>query len=338
MIVSPKRIDIRSRFPRKLKWGVAGCGNFAEKYFLPALQQVQRSKLVSVYSHDGNRAKDIASKFGAPNTFSDYNSFLSSDIDTVYISGVNSNHFDQVIKAAKAGKNILCERPIALSSEQAVEMIQICKANKVELVVNHMHRFHPLIQKAKELIDKQLLGKIVSITALHNVNLPPGENFRFKKELSGGGVLRDLGSQMIDMLRFFGGEIIEVKGFMDNLVYKCEVEDFASAIVKFEKGGYGHFSTSYDSKKTGSRIEIVGFNGSVSIETVMGKKNAASKLVIELNGEAKKVFRKRVNNIVFMIRAVQRVFLKHEESLVTGENALANLKIIELIENQSCTK
>ena len=105
-------------------------------------------------------------------------------------------------------------------------------------MINHLHRFHPLVQKAKELINNQMLGKIVSISATYNIDISPGDNFRFKKELSGGGVLRDLGGQMIDLLRFFGGNIIDVKAYMDNVVYKSDVEDFASAIVKFEKNGY----------------------------------------------------------------------------------------------------
>src|SRR3989339_1110631 len=116
MIKSSTRLKFSSAIPRKLKWGVAGCGNFAENSFLPALLLAQRSKLVSIYSHDLKRAKNLAMKFGARNSFDDFDSFLGSDIDVVYISSVNSDHHWQVLKAANAGKNILCERPIALSS------------------------------------------------------------------------------------------------------------------------------------------------------------------------------------------------------------------------------
>lgn len=334
MIVTAGKINIRSRFPRKLKWGVAGCGNFTETLFLPALQLVQRSKLVSVFSHDLSRAQSIAAKFGAVNSFNDFDQFLRSDIDSVYVSGANIYHYDHVIKAAKAGKNILCERPLALTSYQAEEMVKVCKENNVLLITNHLHRFHPLVQKAKELVDKHMLGKIVSISASYNLSFPPDNNFRFKKELSGGGVLRDLGSHMIDLLRFFGGEIVEVKGFIDNVVYKSEVEDYASAIVKYEQGGYGFFTVSYDSQKVSNRIEITGHNGSISIETIFAKKNAISKLVIDLNGEGKKVFRKRLNKIVFMVRAVQRAFLKNEFPDSSCQDGVENLKIIEQLEAQ----
>jgi D-xylose 1-dehydrogenase (NADP+, D-xylono-1,5-lactone-forming) len=331
---SPGRIKkIRSAMPRKLKWGVAGCGSFAENVFLPSLQSMKLGKLVSVFSHDLNRAKQISQKFGAPDAFDNYDEFLKSNIDAVYISGNTSDHFLQVTKAAEAGKNILCEKPLALNSRQIEEMIDVCKKNNVILIINHQHRFHPLIIKVKELLDKQMLGKIVSISASYHINMTPDNNFRFNKQLSGGGALRDIGSQMIDMLRYFGGEISEVKAFMDNVVYKSEVEDYASANLKFEKGGYGYFCVSYDSQKPFMKVDIVGHNGSISVDGFYDK-NIITKLTIDLHGEGKKVFRKRINKIVFLIKSVQRSFLKKQPPLVTGEDGLKNMRIIEEIEKQ----
>lgn len=335
MILSaPKNLNIRVAIPKKLKWGIAGCSSFAENAFLPALQFVKRSKLVSVYSHDINRAQFIANKFGVPNAYDNYDEFLKGDFDAVYVASKNSDHYWQVIKAAEMGKHILCERPIALNSSQAKEMVEVCKKNNVIFIVDHLHRFHPLIIKTKELLDKQILGKIVSITASYNIDFPPSENFRFKKDLSGGGVLRDLGSQMIDLLRYFGGEISEVKGYIDNIIYKSEVEDFAAAILKYEKGGYGLFNVSYNTKKPFIKADILGYNGSICIESFIDKKNFSTKLIIDLHGESKKVFRKRINKITFMIRSAQKSFLKKSTPLVSGDDALQNMIIIEEIEKQ----
>lgn len=329
-----KKISIRSAITRRLKWGIAGCGSFAETTFLPSLQLVKRSKLVSIYSHDLNRAKHFSQRFGAPNAFDDYDEFLKSDIDAVYISGNNSEHHKHVLKAALAGKNILCEIPTALNSDQIVEMIKVCKHNNVLLVIDHLHRFHPLVKKVKELLDKRILGKIVSITASYHINRSPDNNFRFKKELSGGGALRDLGIQMIDMLRYLGGEISEAKGFMDNVYYMSEVEDFASASLKFENGGYGYFSVSYNSLKPVIKVDIIGHDGSISIDGFYEKRNITTKLIIDLHGEGRKVFRKRFNKIAFMIKAVQKLFLKNQPSVVSGEEDLINMQIVEKIERQ----
>ena len=92
MINPKRRLKLSSAITKRLKWGVAGCGHFAESSFLPALQIAQRSKLVSVYGDDINRSKNIAGKFGAPNAYDNFESFLASDVNVIYISGAPANH------------------------------------------------------------------------------------------------------------------------------------------------------------------------------------------------------------------------------------------------------
>lgn len=318
---------------KKLKWGIAGCGKFAETTFIPSLNVVRKSKLNSLFSNDKNRAKSLAEKFAVPKYFSNYDEFLSSDIDCVYISSANHHHYKQVIKAAEAGKHILCEKPLALTSLEALEMVKACEKNKVQFAVNYVHRFHPLVVKAKEIIGGQMIGKLVTINLNFNVDYPPGNNFRFTKSQSGGGALRDIGTHMIDLMRFFGGEIENIQGVVDNIIYKSEVDDFAAAIVKFKDAGYGYFNVSFNNKRAFNRIEILGHKGAMSIEKVIAAKHVPAKLTILLEGEAKKAFRKRGNKQVYLLRSVQDSFLKNEAPLITGRDGYINLKIIEQLEN-----
>ncbi|MFI5237212.1 MAG: Gfo/Idh/MocA family protein [Ignavibacteriales bacterium] len=327
-------VKVRRPVVKKLKWGVAGCGRFTEHTFIPTMKFLRRSVVNSFYSHNINRAKELAEKSGASGYFDNYDEFLKSDIDSVFIASVNAHHFDQVIKAAEAGKNILCEKPLAITSKQSEEMVEACKRNNVYLAVNYLHRLHPHVIKAKELIKNQTIGRFVTVNVSFNIDFPPGNNFRFKKELSGGGALRDLGTHMIDLLRFFGEEISEINGYMDNIIYKSDVEDFASAIVKFENGCYGSFNVSYNTKKAFNRIEILGHTGAISIENFIGVKGVPSKLTIQLDGEAKKSFRKRGNKFLFMMRAIQKSFLKNQPPPVTGEDGLINMKLIEDLESK----
>lgn len=320
---------------KKLKWGIVGLGRFTEHTFLPAIKSVRKSTVTSLCSRDLNRAKELAEKFGVPNYFNNYDEFLKSEIDAVYVASANAFHHEQVIKAANAGKHILCEKPLALNSEQAGEMVEAAKRNDVLFAVNYVHHFHPLVLKAKELLKDQRLGKLVSVQVNFNIDFPPDNNFRFKKELSGGGALRDIGTHMIDLLRFFGGEIIEIDGVVDNLIYQSEVDDFASAIVKFEKGGYGYFNVSYNTKKAFNRIDILCHKGAVEIENLIGRKLIGPKLSIMFEGEARKSFRRRGNKMVYVLKSVQRSFLRNEKPLVTGEDGLINMKIMEELE-QKC--
>jgi glucose-fructose oxidoreductase len=330
-------VGVRRPVVKKLKWGVAGCGRFSEHTFIPTLKFLRRSTVHSFFSHNLNRAKELAEKSGASGYFDNYNEFLKSDIDCVFVASVNSNHYDQVIKAAEAGKNILCEKPLAITSKQAEEMVEACKRNNVFLAVNYVHRLHPHVIKAKELIKNQTIGKLVTVNVSFNLDFPPSNNFRFNKELSGGGALRDLGTHLIDLLRFFSGEISEINGYMDNVIYNYDVEDFVSAIVKFKNGNYGSFNVSYNTKKAFNRIEILGHTGAISIENFIGVKGAPSKLTIQLDGEAKKSFRKRGNKFLFMMRAIQKSFLKNQTPPVTGEDGLINMKLLEELERK-CQK
>ena len=327
-------MKLRRPIIKKLKWGVAGLGKYAEFNFIPTLSLLRKSTLQSVFSNNSERAQSVADKFGVPHHFSNFDEFLKTDIDAVYISSANFHHHDQVIKAAKAGKHILCEKPIAMNSDQAEEMVKTCEENNVKFAINYPIRFHPIITKAKELLDSQILGKLVSITVNYNIDFPPGPNFRFQKEQSGGGALRDIGTHMIDLLRFFGGEITSINGVYDNIIYKSEVDDFSMGMVKFEESGYGSFNVSYNNIKSFNRIEILGHKGALGIENLIGVKNSPAKLIILLEGEAKKSFRKRGNKFFYLLKSVQNSFLNNQKPLVTGEDGWINLKLMEQLESK----
>lgn len=327
-------IKIPKKYSRKLKWGVAGCGRFAEQTFLPTIKLLRKSVVTSLYSSNLNRAKSLADKFGIEKHFNNYDEFLKSDINAVYISSANSNHYQQVIAASKAGKHILCEKPLAMTSLEAEEMVKTCEQNNVQLAVNYVYRFHPLIIKSKEMIANQMLGKIVSMNLNFNIDAPPGSNFRFTKSQSGGGALRDLGTHMIDLMRYFGGEIVSITGVLDNIIYKSEVEDFSCAIVKFENGGYGFFNVSFNNKKSFNRIEILGHKGAISLDNLIGGRLLPAKLTILLDGEAKKAFRRRGNRQYNLLKSVQNSFLNNQALLVTGYDGLINMKIMEELESK----
>lgn len=330
-----EKVSLKSK---KLKWGIAGCGRVTENSFIPALSLTRKGKLVSLYSRDINRARSLAEKFGADHSSDNFDEFLKADTNIIYIASENSRHYEQVIKAAKAGKHILCEKPLAVTSHEAEEMVNVCRQNNVYLAVNYVYRFHPLVKKAKELIRDQKLGKLVSVSMNFNIDFPPSSNFRFKKELSGGGALRDLGTHLIDLLRFLGGEISEIDGVVDALVYQSEVDDFSTGTVKFVKGGYGNFNVSFNSKKAFNRIEILCHKGAMSIENLIGKKIVSPKLTILMDGEAKKAFRKRGNKQGYLLKSIQKSISNHQIPQVTGEDGLINMQLMEELERKCLLK
>jgi predicted dehydrogenase len=319
---------------KKLKWGVAGLGKYSEQTFIPALLLCRKSKLNSVFSNTPERAKAIAEKYAVPGYCSDYDEFLKSDIQAVYVGSANDAHKEYVIKAAKAGKHILCDKPLALSSAEAKEMIRVCEENKVQLAVNYTQRFHPVTIKAKELIDAGFIGKIVTINANFNAYFPPDNNFRFTKEKSGGGALRDIGTHLIDIMRYFGGEISGIQGVCDNVIYNSEVDDYSAGIVNFKNGGHGVFTVSFNTRKSFNRLEILGHTGAICIENLVAGKNQPARIILLHEHEGKKVFKKRGNKLVHLIKAVQNSFLTNTVPPVTGYDGLVNLELMEELENR----
>lgn len=330
MLLERKRLRLPSVAKlKKIKWGVAGCSKYLESAFLPSFDTLKKSKLVAVYGSDLNRAKSLSEKYGGESAFNDYEQFLKSDFEILYISSINSMHYKQVLAAARAGKNILCEKPLALTSEEAREMVQVCEENNVFLSINYKFRYHPLIKKTKELIAKGYLGKIVNCSASFNIDFPPGDNYRFNKNLSGGGALTDLGTHLFDLFRYLYGEFKIEKAVMDNVVYKSEVEDYATGILKFEHGGYGQINVSYNSMRSFNRIEITGQKGSICIDDLLGNRNGLAKMTINLFGEGKKAFRKRANEQLYLLRDIQKSYQLKNQPLITGKDGLINSELME---------
>jgi glucose-fructose oxidoreductase len=323
---------------KKLRWGIAGLGGFSESILIPGLQRVRRAKIQAVFSHTAARAKAIAEKYDIPSAFSSYEEFLQSGIDAVYIGSANADHHQQVIKAAAAGKHVLCDKPLALSSKEAEEMVEACKAHNVRFAVNYVYRFNLLLEKAKELIENQTIGKLISIDAHFNINFLPGDNFRYSKSKSGGGAIRDLGTHIIDMFRYLNGEMSVIAGEVDKVVYKSEVDDFACALLKFERGGVGYVNVSYNASRAANRVEIIGHKGTILIDNLINSRYASTKVTLLIEGEAKKAFRKRSNKQQRLLKAVTIAFLKNEEPSITGVDGLINLRLLEQIENYANKK
>ncbi|MFA6598882.1 MAG: Gfo/Idh/MocA family oxidoreductase [Ignavibacteriaceae bacterium] len=327
-------LGITKRISKKLKWGIAGCGKFTETAILPTFNLIPRAKINAIFSNDAKRAKTLSEKFLIPKAFDNFDEFLKSDIDVVYIASANAHHYEQVLKAAKAKKHILCEKPLSITTAQAEEMVRVCKENGVHFAVDFVYRFHPLVEKAKAIIESSLLGKILYINAEFNVNLLPRDNFRYSKEAAGGGAVRDLGTHLLDLMRFLCGEIVELNGVNESLFYQSEVEDFAAGIVKFERGGFGHFQVAYCVPKSFNRMEIIGTKGAISLDGLISARYGSAKLSILLEGEGKKVFRKRANKLYRLLKSVTKSILKNEEPLVTGEDGLVNMRLMEEFENR----
>lgn len=324
---------------KKLRWGIAGLGRFSEGILIPALQDVRRARITSVFSNTATRAKQIAEKFSIPSFYNSYEEFLKSDIDAVYIGSANADHHKQVLLAARAGKHILCDKPLSLTAAEADEMVAVCKEHNVRFAVNYVYRFHPLAEKARHLIQNQTIGKLLSIDAHFNIQFLPGDNFRYSRQKSGGGAIRDLGTHLLDLFRYLNGEMTPLGAVVEASVYKTEVDDFATALLRFERGGTAYLNVAYCAARATNRIEIIGHKGTIVIDNLIyNAKYFSPKMTILLEGEAKKAFRKRSNKLLRLLKATNSAFLANHEPPVTGADGAVNMRLLEQIEAYAAKK
>ncbi|MCL4509377.1 MAG: Gfo/Idh/MocA family oxidoreductase, partial [Chloroflexi bacterium] len=186
--------------------GVIGVGTIAEMNHLPGYQRQSDVRIVAVADINGERAKTVAAKFGAPHAYTDYRELLANpEIQAVSVCTPNFQHAPVSIDALKAGKHVLSEKPPALSTAEAREVKATAEAARRTYMVCLNHRFRPEVQLLKRYVEAGEFGEIyLAKTSMLRRRGSPGGWFAQKK-LSGGGALIDIGVHMLDVARYVLG-------------------------------------------------------------------------------------------------------------------------------------
>jgi predicted dehydrogenase len=191
---------------RKLRWGILSTANIGRAAVIPAIQSSKNGEVVAVASRDAHKAAEFAAKLGIPKSYGSYEALLDDDtIDAVYIPLPNSMHYEWTIKAAQAGKHILCEKPLALNTAQCQEMDAASRECGVLLLEAFMYRFHPRIEKMVKLAQTGALGSLRMIQSSFTFKLTHTEDIRLQTDL-GGGALMDVGCYCVNVSRLLAGE------------------------------------------------------------------------------------------------------------------------------------
>ena len=231
---------------RKIKIGVLGCSNFFRKRIVDAVSKCEHGKIVCLASRDIEKAKKWAEEFNIE-SYDSYEGLLQrEDIDAVYIPLPIGLHKEWVVKAAQAGKHILCEKSLAESFNSVKEMVEVCKNKNVKLSENFMVKNHLQHLKVIEMIKDGKVGKIFVFKSSFSSPLLDKEDIRYDKNL-GGGVLNDMGCYPIFISRFLFKE--EPVSVICNLNVDGEtgVDVFGSSMIEFSDGKMAIFDFSFDS-------------------------------------------------------------------------------------------
>ena len=259
-----------------IRWGLVGCGDVAEHKGGPGLIEADGSRLVAVASRDERRAADFARRHGAQRHYTTLEALLSDDeVDAVYVATPPHVHAEQTIACARAGKHILCEKPMAMTDEQCDRMVRAAEDAGVQLMVAYYRRRYPAVVKIKELLEAGSIGRPTILRAqMAGRYQPPTDGarpWRTDPAVAGGGFLWDVGSHRIDLMIHFLGDVAEVSAFVDTVAFDLDVDDSAAVLLRYAAGGaQGVGIFHWNVARGGDEIEIGGTAGRIVCDMAVG--------------------------------------------------------------------
>ncbi|MFV9672003.1 MAG: Gfo/Idh/MocA family protein [Acidimicrobiia bacterium] len=249
----------------KVRWGILSTADIGMKKVTPAIQRAENSEVVAIASRDRARAAAAAAELGIPSAYGTYEELLAADdVDAVYIPLPNDLHAEWTMKAAAAGKHVLCEKPLALSSTQAEEMARVCEDAGVKLGEAFMYRHHPTWVEAVRLVRDGAIGDLQGVQSWFSYYNDDPENIRNRPE-NGGGAIMDIGSYNINASRMlFAAEPVRIEAAVQRDP-TMGIDTLSSAVLEFPDGGQATFTCSIRAEDY-QRVHIVGSAGRIEIE------------------------------------------------------------------------
>ncbi|MFT7124210.1 MAG: UDP-N-acetyl-2-amino-2-deoxyglucuronate dehydrogenase [Candidatus Azotimanducaceae bacterium] len=252
----------------KLGFGLVGLG-MAGVTHATQFAKMDDIEFVACYGRNSKKAQGFAAEYGAASWYSDFDAFCENpDIDFAVVCTPNGLHEEFATKLAKAGKNVIVEKPLEITLEGARRIIDACDANDVSLSVIYQMRFGAAARKVKEAVAAGELGEILQADAydkaFREVSYYRDDPWRGTKEFEGGGTLTTQTTHLIDLLQWIVGPVSRVYASCRTAYHDIEVEDLANAMLFYENGASGVIvSGTCFQPAMKSRIEIHGTKGSV---------------------------------------------------------------------------
>lgn len=216
-----------------LRWGILGASKFALEHMLPAMQLAKNNMCVALATSDKLKAKPFLEINSEMNIYNNYNSLLDDpNIDAIYIPLPNHLHIEWSKKAIKAGKHVLCEKPISLNASEIDELIELRDKTGLLVAEAYMILHHPQWVYAKKLLDSGLIGTLVQVDGVFSYNNSDDHKNIRNSVKTGGGSLLDIGVYTFGSTRFMTGEDPE-EIIQANILWENEVDVWASVSAKF---------------------------------------------------------------------------------------------------------
>lgn len=310
----------------KLTWGIIGCGDVVKHKSGPALLQAKRSKVEVVMRRDLPKAESYAAEHEIPTATGDAAKAIQNPrIDVIYVATPPSSHKDYTIAAAKAGKDVVVEKPVGLNAEEAREMIKVCQEKGVELFVAYYRRFYPQVRKIKELIDSGAIGKPVQSYVYISFGPPEESGWREKLEISGGGWFVDVASHRLDLLAFLLGSVDQARGVISSFDPGNRLEDAVTLSLKFDSGAQAGVLGDFFTDRFADELYVHGTEGTI-FTTDLGQPRVNLK---NQDGKREFNFEELPATHYGLFEHVEKVLLDGENNRSSGADALITERVLD---------
>lgn len=321
---------------KEIRWGIIGCGDVTEVKSGPAFQQIKGSKLVAVMRRDAAKAADYAKRHKVGKWYSNADELINDpDVNAIYIATPPDAHAFYTLRALQARKPVYVEKPMALNTAQAQQMVEASRKYKLPVYVAYYRRALSDFLKVKELIESGQIGEVSQINL--QLHLPPRPEdynkeslpWRVLSEKAGGGYFYDLASHQLDYLHFLFGKAEVIHSKTENRCGLYAAEDYVKAELHYPKGIALKGSWNFCSKEEEQidRIEIIGNRGSIRFSTF-------DSTPIELKtaqGERMLNFDKPTHIQKQLIEQVVNALQGEKECVSTAETAFETNRLMEQI-------
>ena len=273
----------------KVRWALWGSCGIAKRRTIPeGILPAENAELVAIYDLNAEANRELGRSLGVK-AIGSPTKLLASGAQAVYVATPAYLHCRQVVACAKAGKHVLCEKPLGMTNNQAETMLKACRNAGVQLGTAFMMRFQSQHQAALKMIREGQLGKMTYARAQLSCWYPPMPNaWRQVHARAGGGSLMDMGGHCIDLLEMFLGPVAKVHCFANRTVHEYQTEDSAVATLMFASGAIATVDAFFCIPDAASKnaLELYGAKGGILAKGTIGQGQAGEMTAfIERSGE-----------------------------------------------------
>jgi predicted dehydrogenase len=248
----------------KVNWVLAGIGDIARKRVIPAIQAEPRSTLYGFVTRDAAKARQFP---GAKTWATVEEAAADPAVDTVYIALPVALHADAAIAALRAGKHVLCEKPMAINYAQAEQMVAEARTSGCMLGVSYYRRLYPKLIRARQLVKEGAIGRpLLAEANCHSWLEIEGREWLRDPALAGGGPLYDTASHRIDAMNFLFGKVERACGLLSNTVHHMGVEDSATVLMGLPGGVHCVVDVRWNSHVARDQFRIIGEEGEINLD------------------------------------------------------------------------